>query len=386
MSALQKALRQGRLDEIYNLLCVKVKEHPKYPNLKMFKYDMINSPMGNPIVQEARGMILDSSKNWEIVARPFDKFFNEGEGYNAPIDWSSARVQEKLDGSLMIMYYYDGDWRIASSGTPDAGGQVHSLNMTFADLFWEVWNKLGYELPDASYRHQTFMFEMMTPYNRVVVPHKESKIALIGVRHNPTGLEQNVDLYYGMDWQIVKSFKLGSLEDVVKSFDHFDGIEQEGYVVVDGNFNRVKIKHPGYVAIHHLKGDDGPSHKKMLEIVVSGESSEVLTYFPEWKPVYNEVKEVFEKTLGELNLEYITASNLTADYAQSFSAGGGVSLSPARLQKEFAVHVKGSKCPDALFKMRIGKIKTFREYFTNISIDHVMKIMGKKEWTRPDVA
>jgi hypothetical protein len=28
----------------------------------------------------------------------------------------------------------------------------------------------------------------------------------------------------------------------------------EGYVIVDANFNRVKVKKPAYVAVHHLKG------------------------------------------------------------------------------------------------------------------------------------
>lgn len=382
MSLLQQALRNGENPEtIENKTRVKAKRHSKWPNLVMFKYDMINSNFANPLVQECRGIILDESNNWEIVARPFDKFFNEGEGYAATIDWSSAKVQEKLDGSLMIMYWYDGMWQIASSGTPDAGGQVHALEMSFAQLFWKTWNKLGYEVPDHTYQNFTFMFEMMTRYNRVVVPHKEDKISLIGVRHKD-GTERDVNLFVGMDWPIVKSFSLRSLEDVVASFEHFDGIDQEGYVVVDGNFNRVKIKHPGYVAIHHLKGDDGPSHKKMFKIVCSGESAEVLTYFPEWKPVYDEVEQAYKETCDTLYRQYHDAVQKTA---AAFAVGlaQGVAIRPAVEQKEFASHALKSVCPDALFKMRAGKIKTFQEYFANISVEHTMKIMGKKEWNVP---
>jgi tRNA splicing ligase len=53
------------------------------------------------VVQECRGLILDESANWRIVAFPYTKFFNYGEEHAASIDWSTACVQEKLDGSLM---------------------------------------------------------------------------------------------------------------------------------------------------------------------------------------------------------------------------------------------------------------------------------------------
>lgn len=382
MSLLQNALRNGETPVSIELATsVKSKRHPKWPNLVMFKYDMINSPMANPLVQECRGIILDESKNWEIVARPFDKFFNDGEGHAAQIDWSTAKVQEKLDGSLMIMYWYDGTWQIASSGTPDAGGAINNYTITFRDLFWETWRAERYELPDPSYKNLTFMFEMMTPYNRVVVPHRTASIVLIGVR-GLDGQEYPVSNFYGLDYSIVREFNINTMENLVKTFDQFDGIDQEGYVVVDGAFNRVKVKHPGYVAIHHLKGDDGPSHKKMFNIVCSGESSEVLTYFPEWKPVYDEVEQVYKETCDTLYRQYHDAVQKTA---AAFAVGlaQGVAIRPAIEQKEFAMHALKSVCPDALFKMRAGKIKTFQEYFANISVEHTMKIMGKKEWNVP---
>jgi len=375
MSALQQALREGRLSEITDKLFVKAKYHPKYPNLVMFKYDMVNSPMDNPIVQECRGCILDSAHNWDYVARPFDKFFNFAEGLAAVLDWESAKVMEKLDGSLMILYHYDCHWHVASSGLPDAGGQLNNYDTTFKELFWKIFNDNMYDLPFTAWTDCTFMFEMMSPYNRVVVPHTESKLALIGIRNRNSGKELSVAEACDYNWPKVKSFSLNTFEDICKSFETFDGIDQEGYVVVDKNFNRIKVKHPGYVAIHHLKGDDGPSHKKMFKIVCTGELSEVLTYFPEWRPVFDEVSEVFEDTLKELSKDYDRITNIVNGLVPAGSIAN-VGL----LQKEFASHAVKTKCPDALFRMRAGKIKSFREYFETIGVDQCMKIMGKKEW------
>lgn len=64
----------------------------------LLKYSQIKSDFSQPIVQECRGIILDSNNG--IVCWPFDKFFNYGECYAAKIDWSSAKVQEKIDGCL----------------------------------------------------------------------------------------------------------------------------------------------------------------------------------------------------------------------------------------------------------------------------------------------
>ena len=57
-----------------------------------------------PEVQEARGIILDTEYN-QVVCWPFRKFANFGESYADEIDWSTARVEEKLDGSIVKLWY-----------------------------------------------------------------------------------------------------------------------------------------------------------------------------------------------------------------------------------------------------------------------------------------
>ncbi len=59
--------------------------------------------MGEKIVQQCRGIILDEANNWQIVSYPYDKFFNYEESYAPQLDWSTAKIFEKLDGSLMTL-------------------------------------------------------------------------------------------------------------------------------------------------------------------------------------------------------------------------------------------------------------------------------------------
>src|SRR5438045_764436 len=116
----QNFLRSNSLAELEQRYAVAHKRHLRYPHLVLLKYSQIDSPMGERIVQECRGCILDESKNWECVSRGFDKFFNYGEVHAAAIDWGTAVVQEKVDGSLIMLYWYDEAWQVATSGTPDA--------------------------------------------------------------------------------------------------------------------------------------------------------------------------------------------------------------------------------------------------------------------------
>lgn len=357
----------GTIEQLIQRYAIKAKQHERYPNLVLLKYDMINSPMGEPIVAECRGIILDSADNWRIVSRPFDKFWNYGEGHAKPIDWASARVLEKLDGSLMVLYHYDGEWQVSSSGMPDAGGEVNGCDISFRDLFWKVWDEMGYFRPaEAGFMpHMTYMFELMTPYNRVVVRHKENRIALIGVRNRLTGKESKVGWESPDPFLLgrrlpheVRVFPLQTTEDVLKTFDAMDPLGQEGYVVVDKDFHRIKVKHPGYVAIHHMRDGFGP--RRMLEVVRSGESSELLVHFPEWTDVYNEVQGKYEALVTRLEAAY---EEHKAEVAQ----------------KDFALKVKDLPFSGALFQLRAKKINTVREHLKVINIKNLVEHLNLKD-------
>lgn len=359
MSKLQEALRSGAesLESLASKYAIKVKPHPKYPNLVQLKYDQIDSPMGNELVQECRGIILDTSNHFNAVARPFNKFFNVGEGHAATIDWKTARVQEKLDGSLMIVYFYDSQWHVASSGTPDAGGEVNNApGTTFQDLFWDTFHELGYSESKLC-PWFTYMFELMTKYNRVVVPHPEPRLVLIGVRDPLTEEEFTLDEDKA-DFDVVREFPLGSMDEVVASMEHFSGLEQEGYVVVDGNFNRVKIKHPSYVAAHHMVSSLSP--KRLLEVVRAGEVPEILAYFPEWKTEAQSLEESFRGLVMSAEVEYEAVKNI-------------------EVQKDFALTIKNSRHKSAMFAVRSGKSPNIAQFYRELRIEALSDMLGLKE-------
>lgn len=360
MSQLVEYLRNGgTLAGLKNELGINNTRHKLYPNLVLFKYNQIESPTCHPLVKEARGIILDEEDNWAVVSRPFDRFLNYGQEGADEIDWASARILEKLDGSLATIYFYDDRWHIATSGTPDAGGNVNGFEMTFEDLFWKTFKAQGLVEPGEEYEDYSFVFELTTPYNRVVVPHKESRVTLLTVRNRVTGHEVRIhhdeeDFIKPLNFPVVRSYNFNTVEDVLSSLTDVEGLEFEGYVIVDKNHHRIKVKNAKYVAIHHLK--DGFSKKRVLEIVRNGEKTEFLTYFPEWTGVFNEIKQRYDSYVAELKANWEKYKHIEG-------------------AKEFALAIKQTANPHPLFALKQGRTESIEQFLVGMQIRHLMEYL-----------
>ena len=331
---IQKFLREtpNAIQELKDRFAIDCKRHSEYPQLCLFKYNQIDSPFSEPIVQEARGIILDEMDDWKVVCWTFKKFFNHGELLAAKIDWSTAVVQEKLDGSLCQLMHYDNKWHVATSGTPDASGEVNDYGKTFKELFWETWEKQGCDTGCLS-KDFFYAFELTTPFNRVVVDHKESSVHLIGGRNKNTLKEVSIGLQPEAFKQ-VKTYPITSIEDCIKASEALNPLEHEGFVVVDANFNRIKVKSPAYVMLHHAK--NSLSKKLICEVIRKGEASEfelALNSFPELRKVFDEI---FEK---DANCRF------TAFMAYQ-------SIKNIETQKEFALEATKYPFASILFQMR----------------------------------
>ena len=289
----------------------------KFQELICLKYNLIESPVEEEIVQECRGLILNIQKNWDIVSRPYNKFFNYGESQASTIDWTTASAYEKLDGSLMTLYFYKDKWRVQTSGTVDAECNVGGYKVTFKELFWEVFTKLNYLIPAHSENTFCFMFELMTSKNRIVVRHPKDRLVLHGVRNIKTGVYENID-YWGnkYNWEVCKKYKLQTIESILDAANNLDPLNQEGFIIEDANFNRIKIKSPSYVALHHTR--DSVSPRNMLHLIRTNETPEFLNYFEEYKPLYNEINTKYNKLIEEIEdtLKNIYSLNLQNNYKE----------------------------------------------------------------------
>ncbi|HEV8658923.1 MAG TPA: RNA ligase [Thermoanaerobaculia bacterium] len=363
MLEIQKALRAGvTYEELLAKYAIKHRRHGAHPNLVLLKYHQVDSPFAEKLVRECRGIVLDEADDWKVVARAFDKFFNHGEGHAAAIDWTTARVQEKVDGSMCCIFAYKGEWHVATTGTPDGSGDVNGVG-TFAEYFWKTLDWYGnpftmFDPVDG----MCFFFELAGPANRVVVVHDRPHLTLLGGRRS-WDREMTIDYTsaflsaVGCEVPAVRSFGLQSFEELAASFATMSPLAQEGYVVVDAAFNRVKVKHPGYVALHHARG--GMTKKAFVEIARSGEVSEVLTAFPEFRPLLEDAQRRVDGFVAEVS----------ADYER---------LKDIEVQKDFAIEAVKTKCSGALFAVRAKKASSVRAFIATMRIENLMQLLGYK--------
>lgn len=371
--SVQKYLRAGgTIEELLAKYAIKARCHSKYTRLVLLKYDQIASAMGEEIVRDCRGLIMDRDDNWRAVALAFRKFFNHGEGHAATIDWSTAKVQEKLDGSLCVLYWYRDQWHVATSGTPDASGHITNgidPTIVFHDLFWRTFLDAEWSLPPAAWRNRCFAFELTAPQNRVVVRHEKPSLTLLAVRDMDTLQElPPEDAGRVMGCPVVRSFPLQSFDQIAETFATMNPLAQEGYVVVDAAYNRVKVKHPGYVALHHMR--DGMSGRRMVEVVRSGETDEVLTAFPEFAADMRIAKDRLALLVEELEADYAKCSHIPV---------GG----PAE-QKAFALLAVKSRASGYLFQKRLGRVESAKHYVREMRIENLMQLLGLKDSPPPE--
>ncbi len=301
-------------------------------DLVSLKYNQIESPMHEPIVQECRGMVVHVPTG-TILAHPYNKFWNHGEVLAAPIDWSTARVLEKLDGSLMTLYHHEGRWCVASSGHPTAGGSYGEEARLFRDAFWETWDALGYRLPSEPWTRVCFMFEFCANAHRIVCRHDKPRIVLHGGRDLVTGEELHAGYLSSAagecGWEVVRQYAIENAEHALEAAETVDPIQTEGFVVVDSAFNRVKIKSPRYVALHHMKGE--ATLRRAIELWQTGETDEVLAHFPEFAPKIVPVQQALEEAVRKAHADLVGAQAVES-------------------RKEFAAQVKNRPWSAACFR------------------------------------
>ena len=288
----------------------------KSNGLVIFNYTITDEPsdFNEPICREARGLILDEY-NWSVVRLAFYKFFNYGEPYATEIDWSSAEGQEKIDGSIVTLYYYDNSWNVATNSMINAyeAPLENGEYKTFGQLFDVAAKNSGLDYSKLNPNYN-YTFELVSPYSRVVLYYSKPELYHIGTRDISTLQELNINIGIKQPAR----YYLGNLEDYLEFVKAMDE-SHEGIVVVDKNFNRVKIKTEHYLVLHYLVQNHTFTTRKTLEIIGRGEQDEIITYFPEHKEWFDRIKSELsgaQETINTIQREVDGRHSLTkAEFA-----------------------------------------------------------------------
>jgi hypothetical protein len=272
--------------------------HPTDP-LVILNYDQIDADKRHPIVRECRGLTLVLG-TWDVAARAFSRFFNAGEcpDLEAKFDWSDGIVgEDKEDGSLILVYKFGGRWRVNTRGSFGQGEVCPGLGKTWEQLFLS--SLASPERLDKLSDSFTYVFELCSPFNKVVREYPDTQSFMLAAFLNKCGTEVSKDIVNIWAAKVGAKRPHGhwfkTLNEVRHFLDNCDESTYEGVVLRDRMGNRLKVKNKDYVLLHQLKNNgQGFAPSKLVPKVLGRDFGDVLTF----KEAHGPLFDVFERLYG----------------------------------------------------------------------------------------
>jgi len=199
------------------------------------------------VTLNARGTVYEIATG-KVVARAFPKFFNFGElNDDKKADIINARYFEsfeKMDGSLGIVYFYDGEWRVNTRGSFTSDQAIKGKEMLDSRYKTKNMNK-----------ENTYLVEIVYPENKIIVNYgQEEFLSLLGIYNNEyeTDLNENIKIHSLKTNLIVTPAT--TFDSIVELQNHLETLDhtEEGYVVRLENGYRVKFKSAEYLRVARI--------------------------------------------------------------------------------------------------------------------------------------
>jgi RNA ligase len=260
-----------------------------------------------------RGLVTNDKG--DIIARPFKKFFNIEEGKYTPTE--NFEVFEKMDGSLGIVFWYEGQWIVATRGSFTSDQAIKGT---------EILKKYN---TDIMFRHMTFCFEIIYPENRIVLDYGgEEKLVMLGAFDR---IGRDYELLDWGEWgfDVVKKY------DSIKDFKELKAMvkdDQEGFVVKFSNGDRIKVKGVEYLRLHKIMTN--MSTTAVWECLKNGDDIETLL-----KDVPDEFYDKIKSYSKDLKYGFFQISEQAGKLHDGFRYGKYGDVDPEPTKKEFAEFV-----------------------------------------------
>jgi RNA ligase len=262
-------------------------------------------------------------KEGNVVAKAFDKFFNYEELTLGDIPDETFEVFEKLDGSLGILFWYQGKWILASKGSFVSEQALKGKQILNQQYNVEVLPK-GY----------TTVVEIIYPENRIVCDYGgDELLVVLSMVSNASGKE--------LDYDSMMSFNEVSKMPVIKKYDGIEnydtlksmiGNDREGYVIRFKNGFRMKIKGEEYVRLHRIL--TGFSNVDIWEYLKDGKNiDELLDRVPD------EFDKWVRMTIRDLKYGCFQLRETAGKLHDGFRYGKFGDRDPEPTKKEFAEFV-----------------------------------------------
>lgn len=290
---------------------------------------------------KTRGLIIETN-TLEIIARPFEKFFNlnhagrpETDLLNVLKEPSMPVLSEKLDGSMGTYWKYEGQHGIATKGS------FHSEQANWATKWLhDRWTNIPSSPVDKSTVHAwpvgyTPIFEIIAQsvQHHVVhyLPSEDNRLVLIGLVNNETGAEMVPEQL--MTWASVNGVDCVESSRNLSLYEasNIDREGKEGYIATwyrNGTSPlKVKIKHKTFLKLQKIAHHTTPKtifhaltiddHALISEALQFG-SPYLKDQVVEWIKLYNDAFQDISKEAREIVKSSLTVCTTRKESAAYF--------------------------------------------------------------------
>jgi T4 RnlA family RNA ligase len=256
----------------------------------------------------ARGII--TTTEGIVISRPFPKFFNLGEQEAEPIGWSDTiEVTEKLDGSLIVVRFYNGELIVNSKGSFKS--EYAEFARTWLMENMSDWVSAGINGSDNG--KYTYLFEAIFPptnKNEVKVINYGDKrdLTLLAIIEIQTGSEYTYEQLQAFARQhtipLAPRYEFDDINAIITLCKTRATVNDgEGLVLhFRESGKRIKVKSDIYIRLHRLISH--ANRKTVLEMLAKGDDIETI-YAPLPDELYQDVK----KWIKEFTDEYTEIQN-----------------------------------------------------------------------------
>lgn len=352
-------LTNSQISELNTLIdngSVKATKHPYLP-LTIYKYskelqysikfDINNNFSEKPddtkwtnLLKMCRGLIVEDFTN-VIVAKGFDKFFNASEYGFDYVKNRMNRVKynfyEKFDGSLIILYNYNGIWDTATNGSFFSDQAIKAKKLFLNSKYTNL-NK-----------DYIYLLEYVSPDNRVVVSYEKEKLILLSILDRSKSFNE-VDIksefylsgFYVSPKLVISKHLTDNLESITKLNIH----NKEGFVIRFEDGFRVKLKFEEYVKLHKITTE--LSDKAILNFLIKGQSS---------VNILKDIPDELHKWIYDTEKKYIDWYNRYYNYAYAVYN----KYKHIKDQKDFALNIINKKYNYLVFSIRNNRLNKLEE-------------------------
>ena len=162
----------------------------------------------------------------EVISAGFPKFTNWGENpdhFPVPNSLNHCTVVEKLDGSLLIVSKYNGQYILRTRGTVDASTMANGHEL---EIFKNtILSKLSHIYTGDTWNY-SWLFEWVSPINKIVLNYgDEPDWHLVGViNHDDYSLANQFSLdKYATNLELNRppTYTFSSVQDLLKDVDQW---------------------------------------------------------------------------------------------------------------------------------------------------------------------